>query len=70
METGKFIIDILVRAIPGLYDLIAGAIAGGADAEKLRNEKIEVSIAFGGRPGHVVVVQEGIEGDMLDPNAE
>lgn len=70
MDIAKFIFDLLLKAGPGLYDFIKNEIDGGADAGKLRNEKIEISIAFGGGAGTVIVVQEAIEDEMLDPNAD
>lgn len=70
MDIAKFVIDILMKVGPGLYEFIKGEIDGGADAAKLRNQKLEVSIAFGGGPGKVIVVQEAIEDEMLDPSAD
>ena len=70
MAIAKFVLDLLMKIGPGLYKFIVAEIDGGTDAEELRNEKIEVSIAFGGKPGKVILVQEAIETEMSDPNAE
>lgn len=69
VEIGKFVLEILLKIGPDLYEFIKDQIDGGASAAKLRGERLEVSIAFGGGPGKVIVVQEAIEDEMADPKA-
>jgi hypothetical protein len=70
MEAVKLVVEILVKVLPELVEFIQGEISGGADAEELRKKPLSVSVAFGGGPGKVIVVQESIEADMADPSVE
>lgn len=62
------VVNILMKAFPVVYDFVNNELAGGADAQKLRDEPVSFSISFGGGEGDAVKVQRAIEGEMLDPN--
>jgi hypothetical protein len=70
MEWLKFAFDLVIETLPKLYDFIKNEVDGGADAEKLRNEPVEVYVAFKGGSGEMHKAQINIESDMLDPNAD
>ena len=61
------VIDLLMKAFPPVYEFIKKELDGGADAQKLRDEPVKISISFGGGEGDAVKVQRAVEGEMLDP---
>jgi hypothetical protein len=62
------VIDLLMKAFPYVYDFVKKELDGGADAQKLRAEPVNISISFGGGEGDAVKVQRQIEDEMLDPD--
>jgi hypothetical protein len=61
----ELLLVILGKLAPTIVEIISEALDGGkTSAEELRNQPIEVSIAFGGGPGEAIVIQRRIEADL------
>jgi hypothetical protein len=63
-------VELLMKALPVVYEFVKNEIDGGADAQKLRDTPVHFSISFGGGEGDAVKIQRVVEDEMLDPDQD
>jgi len=70
VNIGLLVFETLAKLAPKLYDYVKSLIDGGADAAELAAKPVEVFVSFGGGDGKAITIQQDIESNMLDPDAE